>query len=97
MPHFLLKISLVLLLMFSVKAYASPQITISYDLTTQGFTQIKITNETRRELACYVAIDGHKERFILTAMATSKWYKATDTRFKYTDFSVFCDYIEYIN
>jgi len=84
-----------LMFFFSIPSYASPKITVSYEVDQHMFTRVKVKNETRRVLGCYVAIDGHKRKFKLTSLATSKWYKATDTRFNYTDFSVFCDYIEY--
>ncbi len=75
---------------------AMPKITVTHDINQQQFVRIKVKNETRRIIGCYVAIDGFKEKFKLTAFAESRWYKATDRRFKYTDFSVWCDYIEYI-
>ena len=81
---------------FSIDSYASPKISITYDINPQNFARIKVKNETLRVLGCYVAIDGYKKKFTLTALASSRWIRATDTRFKYTDFSVFCDYKEYV-
>lgn len=80
---------------FNIQAY--PKITVSYEIDKQSYTRVKVKNETRRVLGCYVAIDGHKKKFKLSSLATSQWYTATDVRFNYTDFSVFCDYIEYFN
>jgi len=80
---------------FSLSCYADPKISITYDINPKNFARVQVKNETMRKLGCYVAIDGYKKKFTLTALASSRWIKATDTRFKYTDFSVFCDYIEY--
>ncbi|MCJ8320486.1 MAG: hypothetical protein MJK12_12685 [Colwellia sp.] len=62
--------------------------------TKEGFAQVKITNKTNTSIACYVAIDGKKIKFILRPYMTSKWYKATDTQFNYRHFSTWCDYLE---
>ncbi len=75
---------------------AMPKITTRYGVTKEGFVQIKIKNETRENLSCYVAIDGRKMKFKLTSQASSKWYQATDIRFKYTDFSVWCVLSAYV-
>jgi len=90
------KLTILLCYIFSINSYASPKISITYDINPQNFAKIKVKNETMRILGCYVAIDGYKKKFTLTALASSRWIKATDTRFKYTDFSVFCDYKEYV-
>lgn len=89
--------SILLFLIFftSFNIKASPKITVSYEVDKQSYSRVKVKNETKRTLGCYVAIDGFKQKFKLASLATSKWYKATDVRFNYTDFSVFCDYIEY--
>jgi len=84
------------LMLTSLFSQAMPKITVSNDINQQQFVRIKVKNDTRSVIGCYVAIDGYKKKFKLTALAESKWYKATDRRFKYTDFSVWCDYIEYI-
>jgi hypothetical protein len=94
--YFFTKASTLLSVFIAVNCYASPKISIIYDVNPQDFARIKVKNETMRTLGCYVAIDGYKKKFTLTALASSKWIKATDTRFKYTDFSVFCDYQEYV-
>ena len=93
---FFTKAIILLSVFISAHCYASPKISITYDISPQNFARIKVKNETMRILGCYVAIDGYKRKFTLSALASSKWIKATDTRFKYTDFSVFCDYKEYI-
>jgi hypothetical protein len=93
---FFTKIIILLSVFISVNCCASPKISITYDINPQNFARIKVKNKTMRTLGCYVAIDGYKRKFTLTALASSKWIKATDTRFKYTDFSVFCDYKEYV-
>ena len=75
-------------------AYAKPKIDIMHGFTLDGFAHVKVINRTPVDLACFVAIDGHKKKFKLVALGESKWYKATDKRFKYTDFHIWCDYIE---
>ena len=75
-------------------AYAKPRIEVMHGFTLDGFARVKIINRIPVELACFVAIDGHKAKFKLNALAESKWYKATDKRFKYTDFHIWCDYLE---
>jgi len=84
-------------LLFCLQTQATPKITVTYSKNQQQFSQVKIKNETHRILGCYVAIDGYKKKFTLTALAESTWYKATNLRFNYTDFSIKCDYIEYIH
>jgi len=56
--------------------------------------RIKVINETNRDLACYVGIDGWKIKFRLPPHKHSKWYKATDPRYTYNSFTTWCDYIE---
>ncbi|MEW6984214.1 hypothetical protein AAD001_16285 [Colwelliaceae bacterium 6471] len=73
---------------------AMPRITVENDRTIEGYAKIRIKNETARELACHIAIDGFKIKFRLLPRQPSKWHKAADKRFKHTDFSVWCDYIE---
>ncbi|MFD2165770.1 hypothetical protein ACFSJY_05785 [Thalassotalea euphylliae] len=76
-------------------AFAMPQIKTEFGRTLEGFVRIKVINETPKELACYVAIDGRKIKFRLPALAHSKWYKATDKRYTVKSFSTWCDYIEF--
>ena len=85
---------LVLIALVSIDALAMPRITIKHDINNLGLARVQVMNETQRTLACYVAIDGHKIKFKLTARQNSLWYKATDVRFDHTHFSTWCDYIE---
>ena len=85
---------LIIVTLFIVGAHAKPQITVHKSLDTKHFAQVKITNETIEELACYVAIDGQKVKFRLLPHRTTRWFKATDTRFPLNAISTWCDYIE---
>jgi len=76
------------------KLSAMPKIKIVHDRNTQDYARIRVTNETREELLCYVAIDGYKIKFRLPPLNSSKWYKATDTRFNASHFSTWCDYMD---
>ncbi|PHS53216.1 MAG: hypothetical protein COB01_04540 [Lutibacter sp.] len=96
MPKYTVNLLLFWCCLLSISVNASPKISVSYDLDANQFVKIKVKNETRRTLGCYVAINGIKKKFKLTALASSRWFSATDKRFNYTDFSVFCDYIEYV-
>ena len=75
-------------------AQAIPNIDTLYGKNKEGYARVKVVNLTTRNLACYVALDGRKIKFKLAARAQSKWYKATDKRFTYKSFSIWCDYIE---
>ncbi len=75
--------------------YALPKITVLKRIDINNFVEVQVANETLKELACFVAIDGHKRKFRLPPRITSQWYKATDVRYKHTDFRVWCDYIEF--
>lgn len=89
------KFLVLLCLLFIFSAQSTPQIQIEHGVTLDGFAQIKITNSTTKDLACYVAIDGYKIKFVLHRRAQSKWYKTTDKRFSYDSFSTWCDYIDF--
>ena len=80
---------------FSVSSIAAPKINILTRLNNDKFTQVRITNGTLKELACYVAIDGFKRKFTLLPKDSSEWYTATDVRYKYSDFRTWCDFIEF--
>lgn len=82
------------ILLFTCTLQAKVNISVVHGETREGFSQIKIVNKTNAALACYVAIDGKKIKFRLPARLSSKWYKATDTRFNYRHFSSWCDYLE---
>lgn len=73
---------------------AMPKIKIVHDRNTQDYARVRISNETREELLCYVAINGYKIKFRLQPLTSSKWYKATDTRFNASHFSIWCDYMD---
>ena len=81
-------------LLFICDLQAKVNISVVHSESRQGFAQIKIVNKTNAALACYVAIDGMKIKFKLPPYLSSKWYKATDTRFNYRHFSTWCDYLE---
>jgi hypothetical protein len=81
-----------LLLSVSSISYAKPKTTIEYGYTLDKYPKVRITNDTSVNLLCYVAIDGYKQKFKLTPQAKSKWYKATDKRFTFDNFSIWCDF-----
>lgn len=83
----------VLIILITNIVYAKPKTKTIYGRTLDGFAQVKIKNNTSDALACYVAIDGYKIKFRLTALRESKWYKATDKRLGYRNFSTWCDYL----
>ncbi|MCI2282480.1 hypothetical protein L3081_02545 [Colwellia sp. MSW7] len=66
---------------------------MQHQRSATNLAEIQITNQTSKALICYVAIDGHKLYFHLPANRPSQWYKATDTRFNYANFSTWCDYL----
>jgi hypothetical protein len=78
----------------SAPAAAMPNIRTEFGKTPDGFVRVKVFNQTNRDLACYVGIDGRKIKFRLTRNNQSTWYKATDTRYTYKSFTTWCDYIE---
>lgn len=87
--------SWLMLVAFSTSTFAMPNIRTEYGYSLQGMARVKVINETNRVLACYVGLDGRKIKFKLPNYAHSLWYKATDKRFHYSSFTVWCDYIEY--
>lgn len=78
---------------FSVKAL--PKVNIEHSTNAQGVPRIKVTNETTITLACYIAIDGHKKKFILEPFKASKWYSAASNLYNNTNFSTWCDSLEF--
>jgi hypothetical protein len=99
-------IILKILLSFSVlilatSVFAQPKFRLHHQRDAQNLAQIQVINETIDPLLCYVAIDGYKIYFRLLPRESSIWYKATDTRFNYSNFSTWCDYLslhpEYMN
>ncbi|MGB2739938.1 MAG: hypothetical protein WBC60_05205 [Cognaticolwellia sp.] len=82
------------LIIISPISLALPKVTVSFDESLDGFVRVKIQNETFEPLACFVAIDGHKAKFQLLAKSSSRWFRATDKRFNYRNFSTWCDYLD---
>lgn len=80
-------------LMFSVSIHAMPKFSVQHQRSAQNLAEIQVTNQTIETLVCYVAIDGHKIYFRLPPYQPSQWYKATDTRFNFSNFSTWCDYL----
>lgn len=90
------KILFLLIFLFScphVQAKAKFKPTFGYSL--EGFPRVKIKNDTSKDLACWVAIDGHKKKFRLPPFATSQWITVRDKRYTYKSFSNWCDFIDY--
>jgi hypothetical protein len=87
-------VSIIIFLLMSNTATAAPKTKVTYGKSLDGFSRVKIRNETSRDLACYIAIDGYKLKFRLPALRQSKWYTATDKAFSYRNFSTWCDYID---
>tara|TARA_R110001583_G_scaffold1542_13_gene12045 strand:+ start:1429 stop:1794 length:366 start_codon:yes stop_codon:yes gene_type:complete len=83
-----------MLWVFSTSVSAQPKVMVQHQRSVNNFAEIQITNQTIKTLICYVAIDGHKIYFRLQANQPSQWYKATDTRFNYSNFSTWCDYLD---
>ncbi len=82
-----------ILLVFSTSVIAMPKIVVNYQRNAKNLAEIQVTNQTIKKLICYVAIDGHKKYFRLQPKQSSQWYKATDTRLNYNNFSTWCDYL----
>lgn len=82
------------LIFISPLIMALPKVTLTFGESLNGFTRVKIKNETFEPLACFVAIDGHKTKFQLRAKSTSNWITTTDKRFNYKHFSTWCDYLD---
>lgn len=89
---FLLSFSLLLV---SFSSFSKPKITILHGNNLEGFARTQVKNETSKELACWVAIDGFKQKFRLPPATTSQWFTANDKRFTYSNFSTWCDFIEF--
>lgn len=66
---------------------------VQHQRSINNLAEVQITNQTSKQLICYVAIDGHRLYFRLLANQPSQWYKATDPRFIYSNFSTWCDYL----
>lgn len=79
---------------FADKAFAKPKYKSFFGHSLEGFARVQVKNETSKDLACWVAIDGHKIKFRLPALNMSQWYTTNDKRFNYQNFSTWCDYID---
>jgi len=79
----------------SFNVSALPKIKITRDTTAEGIPRIKVKNETVLTLACYVAIDGYKKKFLLMPFTVSRWYFATSKHYDHTSFSTWCDSLEF--
>lgn len=97
-----LKLSPVFLILFSIllvfpsfSVFSKANITVLNRNNAEGFAQAQIKNETTKELACWVAIDGFKQKFRLPPTSTSRWFTANDKRYSYANFSTWCDNIEF--
>jgi hypothetical protein len=82
-----------MLLVFSTSVSAMPKILVQHQRSTENIAEIQITNQTIETLICSVAIDGYKIYFRLQPNQPSQWYKATDTRLNFSNFSTWCDYL----
>lgn len=80
----------VILLFVVFHSEAKPHTSTVYSKNLEGHVRVKIINEMSRTLACFVAIDGYKMKFRISALHASKWYSATHKSYKYTDFSTWC-------
>lgn len=82
-----------IILLTTFNTTATPKITVQNQRNAQGFAEVQVNNNTMEILLCHVAIDGHKIKFRLMPLQPSQWYTATDTRFNYKSFSIWCDYL----
>jgi len=81
------------LLNFSADVQAKPYVYVEHGHNQAGFARSRITNKTTQDLACTMSIDGYKIKYVLTALATSKWYTATEKNYNHTHFSSWCGYL----
>lgn len=89
----IIQIIYLILMILSFSANAQPKFILEHQRNNNNLAEIQITNQTGEVLICSVAIDGHKIYFRLPGYQPSLWYNATDPRFNYKNFSVWCDYI----
>ena len=81
------------ILVITNMVHAKPKTKTIYGRSLDGFSRVKIKNNTTNNLACYIAIDGFKVKFRLLALRESRWYTANDKRFNYRNFSTWCDFL----
>lgn len=82
-----------LLLNFSFSVEAKPNIYVEHSHTLEGFAKSRVKNNTIKDLACYMSIDGYKIKYVLPALSLSRWFMATDKAFNHTHFSTWCGYL----
>ena len=92
--HYINVVIIAILFSLSSSVNARPHTETVFGKTNEQMVRAKVVNKTKKELACYLAIDGYKIKFRLPPFQASRWYKATDRRFSHRDFSTWCDYIE---
>jgi hypothetical protein len=83
----LCKIFFVFFGIISFSINALPKIHVEHKTNGQGVPSVKVTNKTALTLACYVAIDGYKKRFILQPFNSSKRFSASSNLYDHTNFS----------
>lgn len=88
-------IIILLLGSFSFDTLALPKVRIDHGKNPQGIPRVSIYNETSLTLACYVAIDGYKKKFVLQPFNSSRWYSATSNLYNHSHFSTWCDSLEF--
>jgi hypothetical protein len=86
---------LALIAVFSFPVNALPKIKVEHNTSLQGIPSVRITNETTLILACYIAIDGYKKKFVLQPFGSSRWVSAVSNTYKHTNFSTWCDSLEF--
>ena len=74
---------------------AKPKFKTTFGYSLEGYARVQVKNETTKDLACWVAIDGHKKKFRLPPLTTSQWITVRDKRYTYKHFSTWCDFIDY--
>lgn len=82
-----------LLLSLSPTVQAKPDIYVDNGYTLDGFARSRVKNNTIRDLACTMSIDGYKIKYVLPAKNTSRWYTATKKNYNHTHFSTWCGYL----
>lgn len=85
------KVFFMCLSFFCLTVDALPKTSIQHGTDAQGIPRVKMTNETNLTLACYVAIDGYKKKFVLNPFKSSIWFAATSNLYNHSHFSTWCD------
>jgi len=88
-------IYLLIFVITSFSVNALPKVDVEHRTSGKGVPSVKIANKTRLTLACFVAIDGYKKRFILQPFNSSQWFAASSNLYDHTNFSTWCDSIEF--